>query len=118
MTKEHDKVKIIVEETVQRVYLLDPDSRATLEFVEGLKGIVTGQLFEGIPMAFEKNPPAVLGHRAKKGAVPPALLRAHPSEVEWRRLAAVTIVIPDEHGNPSLEQKFTPTTVTQKPVTK
>jgi hypothetical protein len=116
--KDHDKVKVIVEETVQRVFLLDPDAAQTREFVEALQHLVTGGIVENIPMFGENKPPAVLGHRAKKGPPVPILLRMMPQEAEWRRFSGMTLVIPDENGAPSEERKFTNTTVTRRPVKK
>jgi hypothetical protein len=114
---DHDKVKIIVEEVVQRVYLFDPDDVKTGEIIEGLKAILLGTVVEALPI-FGDNPPVILGHRAKKGRIPVAFMKEHLPTVEWKRYVGATFVLPDQNGEPALELKLTPTTATRKPVTK
>lgn len=117
MSKTHDKVLVIVEEVVQHVYLMDPDAQATQEAFQALPRLLAGEILEGLPGPWDK-PPATLGKRAiKKGASMPALLQKHDKDSTYSRFTAVTFVIPDETGAPSLEIKATPTTFTRKPVT-
>lgn len=114
---DHDKVKLIVTETVQHVYLLDPDDLKTREAYEALPRLLSGQILESIPMPWDK-PPVVLGKRAtKKGCAMPLLLQQHQKSDSFSRMTEVTFVIPDEQGNPSIEVKATPSTMSQKPVT-
>lgn len=114
---DRDKVKVIVTETIQHVYLMDPDDIKTREAYEALPRLVSGQILESLPMPWNK-PPAVLGRRAtKKGCPMPLLLQQHTKEDSFSRMTEVTFVIPDEEGNPSIEVKATPTTMSQKPVT-
>lgn len=111
----HDKVVVIVEETVQHVYLLDPDASKTAEQVAQLQALVTGQYLEGIPGFFDK-PPAVLGKRAKKGPPMPSLLHQMTTHTDHRRFSGLTLLIPNENGVHVEERKFTNTTITRKPI--
>jgi hypothetical protein len=113
----HDKVLVIVEETVQHVYLMDPDSTATVEVFHVLPKLLMGEALETLPMAWDK-PPTILGHRAKKGAPMPLLMTQKEEAAKFSRFTGVTIVIPDENGDPSEEFKYTTTTMTRKPVKK
>jgi hypothetical protein len=111
----HNKTMVIVEETVQRVYLLDPDDQKTAHTVEALRGLVSGQYLEGIPMSWDK--PITLGKRAKKAPLMPNITLRELNEVErFSTFAKLTVVVPDETGNPSLEFNFTKTTASRKPV--
>lgn len=115
MSAPHDKVMVIVEETVQHIYLLDPDKIGTREVYEALPRLLQGDILEGLPMLSDK-PPAVLGKRAKKGVPMPGLLHKHSKHDTYGRFTGVTFVIPDEHGKPSLEVKATPNSIQTKPV--
>jgi hypothetical protein len=102
----HNKVLLIVEETVQRAYLLDPDDLHSRD--------ILGLFRHRILQPAKGFVPALIGKRAKKGADP--MIEGLPVQAELRRMTGITYVIPDDVGNPSIEFKFTPTTGQQKPV--
>lgn len=111
----HDKVVVIVEETIQHVYLMDPDDTKTVGAVQTLQLLVSGQGLEALPI-FDK-PSAVLGKRAKKGPPMPGLtLREFNQHTDWRRFTGLTLLIPNENGVHVEELKFTNTTITRKPI--
>ncbi len=114
MTDRKDKVLVIVTETVQHVYLMDPEAAASAEAYQALPRLLHGSILESLPI-FDK-PPAVLGKRAVKGVPMPGLLQKHTETARYSRFTGVTFVLPDEHGDPSLEVKATLTTISQKPV--
>ncbi len=115
MAEYHDKVMVIVEETVQHVYLMDPESVDTAEAFHALPRLLSGTIVEGLPLG-RTQAQVLLGKRAKKGAPMPLLLQKHSQETEFRRFTGLTMVLPDEAGNPAEEIKVTPTTIQRKPV--
>lgn len=124
MPTKHDtkgRVLVIVEETVQRAYLLDPADEKTGPRLSTLKGVLTGQLVDPGALFYRNNhAPALIDQRGKKGAIPirdQQVLPTLPDE-DWTRFTGLTIVYPDEDGNPAMEQKVTTQTISQKPVRK
>jgi hypothetical protein len=125
MPTHHDtkgKVLVIVEEVVQRAFLLDPDDADTVLKLNTLRGLLRGAIVDPGEIAFGRNrPPRLLDHRAKKGAGvvrDRLLLDVELQDAEWERFTGLTVVYPDEDGNPRMEVKCTNNGVKHKPVTK
>jgi hypothetical protein len=115
MADAHNKVMIIVEETVQHVYLLDPEARDTAEAHYALPRLLLGSIVEGLPSLHDR-PPSLLGKRAAKGVPMPLLLQKHEEHIKFSRFSGLTMVLPDEDGKPAEEIKVNPKTITRKPV--
>lgn len=118
MSKTHNKVLVIVEETVHHAYLLDPDSPETLVAVNQLAALASGTHLEHIPMAWDR-PDGVFGGRIKKLPLMPRItLREIESQLAAKHssLTNLTVVIPDQDGYPSEERKFNSKTFSIKPL--
>lgn len=98
-------IRIIVEETVQKVYELDPHNRAHEDYYK----------FIGLALNGQAPADPVLGKRAKNGAEvepPPHGL----SPVTERTVLTKLTTLETENGVPRFEIVRTQTTIQQKPV--
>ena len=116
MKRGPDKVTIIVEETVQRVYQFDPDDPKTVETIE-LLGALMREPPAGRNMSSPRAP-TVLGARARKGGRKAQFMEQFAADATWVRTTGFTYIIPDEMGRPSVETKYTTSSITRKPVKK
>lgn len=118
MSQSHGKVLAIVEETIQHIYLIDPEDPKAGEYLAKLRVLATGSQVETIPTCWDR-PPAALEGRAKKAPKMPSITLREMSELhdaQFSTFSGLTIVLPDEEGFPALEQRFNSKTVSQKPL--
>lgn len=118
MSKSHGKVLVIVEETIQHTYLIDPEDPKAPEHLGKLRVLATGSQIEGIP-SFLDRPPSVMGGREKEAPKMPSITLREMSELheaQYHTFTGLTIVLPDEEGFPALEQTFNSKTIKQKPL--
>ncbi len=120
-----DHLVVIVEEVVQRVYLLDPESEVAREAFAALPSIIREEAFESIPMPHER-PSHYLGKRATKGGQLPGMLLKRMNDASrsgtpphYHRMTTATFILPNEDtGEPDLEIKATRTNLVRKPYRK
>jgi len=108
MPADPNTAYVIVEETVQRVYHLDPEKPSHVLFFDYLRrGVIAEENFVA--------PSPILGKRSKKGAPivvrPPAL-----KHLEERTVMTGLTLLSRHEGVPYEEVKWTNTTVSSKPV--
>lgn len=108
MSADQNTAYVIVEETVQRVYHLDPENPEHVEFFDRMRvGVITEERFVA--------PAPVLGKRSKKGA-PVVDAPKSVAMLEERTVLTGVTLLNRADGEPIHETKWTNTTVTSKPI--